>query len=102
MSRKNRPDEKKIRALRRALKKGRMPAFLDLEEWLRVRGYADTAGAARKLIHERRVVHESHPLGFRIVNIHNEDEPDAEPQKKEMYWPYVPSHLRPGIQLKED
>lgn len=74
MSVKNTPANKKIRKLERALRKGRIPRYLNLVHWLEDHGYAQTAGEARKLIDEDRVMSESHPVGKTVVEI-----PAAEP-----------------------
>ena len=55
--------EKKLRRLRKAMR--RTPdTYIDLVDWLRTRGYADTAGQARAIILARRVKSESHVLGI--------------------------------------
>jgi hypothetical protein len=69
MSRKNKPMEKKIRTLHRALRKGRLPAYIDLVEWLKDRKYVDTVGDAYHLIKEERVRSESHPLGLTAAEV---------------------------------
>jgi hypothetical protein len=55
-------NEKKIRGIRKLMRQT-PTAYIDLIEWLRSRGHADTAGAARRLIKSGRVQSESHPLG---------------------------------------
>lgn len=101
MSAKNTPLEKKVRRMRRALKKGRTPRYLDLVVWLKDHGHAGTTGAAKKLIHERRVVSESHPLGFHTITTPGptKEHPEQESQKLEVYSPHVPARLRPTIQV---
>lgn len=50
MSARNRREAKKIRKLRRALRKGRLDGFIDLVEWLKDHGHAQTTGEAYKLM----------------------------------------------------
>lgn len=71
MSRKNRSDEKKIRQLRRALKKGRLPEYVNLLDWLKDRKYASTNSEAFKIISEKRVMSESHVLGLAEIEGHD-------------------------------
>lgn len=79
MSAKNRRDNKKIRKLERVLRKGRLPARLDLVHWLEDHGHANTTGQALSLIYDGRVVSESHTLRMR----------------------YVPASIRPTLKLKD-
>lgn len=92
MSARNARHNKKIRALRRALRKGRLPARIDLETWLLDRRYANTAGRAREIIMDGLVKSESHPLGTTIVEI------DEKPVK--VYDPLVPARLRNTIRCE--
>jgi ribosome-associated protein YbcJ (S4-like RNA binding protein) len=39
----------------RKLMRQKLPAYIDLVQWLQDHGHADTAGAARKLIADKRV-----------------------------------------------
>jgi hypothetical protein len=50
VSARNRRDQKKIRAIRRALRKGRLESYIDLVEWLKDRGHAQTTGEAYNLL----------------------------------------------------
>ena len=92
MSVKNTPEEKQLRRLRRALKKGRLPAYLDLIQWAKDHGHATTTNSAKKLIFERRIVSDSHPLGFFVVT-------DDEGNKHEAFSRYVPASLRSTIKV---
>lgn len=56
--------EKKLRRLRKAVGRTPLPAYIDLIDWLKTRGHADTSGQARKLILAERVKSESHTLGI--------------------------------------
>lgn len=97
MSARNRTKEKKIRALRRALRKGRLPAKIDLVHWLKLHRYAQTSGEARRLLLSGRVKSESHPLGVRIVEIFNED--GTLDRKQRVLDQFVPASLRPTIRV---
>ena len=46
-----------------------MAAHIDLVHWLRLRGYADTAGAARKMLEEGRVRSGANPVGRMQVKV---------------------------------
>lgn len=91
MSRKNTRTEKKIRSLRRALRKDRLPKYLDLIEWLKVHAYANTSGAARKLIMEERVRSDSHALGISVAEING--------RMTNVVERYVPASLRMSIHV---
>lgn len=93
LSARNRRPEKKIRKLRRSLRQGRVPAYIDLVQWLRDRGYAQTAGAARRLIVEGRVVSESHVLGKTMVEVDG--------AQLEMFTPHVPARLRDSLEVTD-
>lgn len=94
MSARNRPQEKKLRQLHRAIRKGRIPAYIDLVQWLRDRRYADTAGGARAIILAGRVKSESHVLGKGYVL-------NRSGQKVEVLDPRVPARLRDSITVSE-
>lgn len=98
MSARNRPREKKIRALRRALRKGRLPAKIDLVHWLKLHGHAQTSGEARRLLLSGRVKSESHPLGVRIVDIFNDD--GKLDHKQKVLDQFVPAKLRSTIRVE--
>lgn len=91
MSAKNKPAAKKIRSLERALRKGRLPRYFDLVTWALDRKLAQSKSEVIKLIFEKRIVCDSHPLGKRVVEVGPEDEP----QKIEIVDTRVP------IQFKE-
>jgi hypothetical protein len=97
MSVRNRPEEKKIRALRRALRKGRLPARIDLIAWLKDRRYAQTTGAARQLLIDGKVKSESHPLGVQIVDV---EDRDGKLKKIRVLDPLVPASLRGSIHVE--
>lgn len=53
---------KKIGKLRKSLR--RTPTrYIDLVQWLELRGYANTAGGARKLLTDGKVMVDSHVVG---------------------------------------
>lgn len=97
MSQRNKPEAKKLRMLERSLRKGRLPRYLNLIHWLEDHGHAETAGEARKLVKEKRVRHESHPVGVTIID--REVEGQEEPEKVEVFNFRVPSNLRNGIEV---
>lgn len=96
MSARNRKDAKKIRTLERALRKDRLPKWINLVDWLKDHGHADTAGGARKIIQEERVMVESHILGKTILEIPG---PDEKLEKKEIFWPFVAASQRSSIHV---
>lgn len=93
MSARNRPHEKKLRALRRSLRKGRTPAYIDLRQWLRLRGYASSNVKAEAIIAEERVHSDSHVLGFTTVTVDD--------QEIKVMNPRVPARLRGSIYVTE-
>jgi hypothetical protein len=98
MSQRNTLLNKRVRRMRRALRKGRVRAFIDLVSWLQLHGYADTAGQARKLIMDERVKSESHPLGFQIIEL---PDADGEMHKHRIFNPRVPADLRDSIYVTD-
>lgn len=103
MSFKNTSEIKKLRRLERSLRKGRLPRFFSLIEWLEDRGYADTKGAAVKLILEDRVLSESHPLGKTIKHTPGPTKqyPDRVEKKEEVFQFFYPVDLLGTIKVKE-
>lgn len=93
MSARNRRDEKKLRALRRSLHKGRIPSYIDLRDWLRLRGYASSNVKAEAIIAEERVRSDSHVLGFKTVTVDGEE--------VKLLDPRVPARLRGSITVLE-
>jgi hypothetical protein len=88
-------EQKKLARLRKALR--RTPdAYIDLVDWLQTRGYADTAGQARKIILARRVKSESHVLGIvkmpQLVGNKVEDVDTVDQ--------YVPARLRATLHVE--
>jgi hypothetical protein len=55
--------QKKARRLRKTISRQPLPVNIDLVHYLRTRGYAETAGAARRMLEEGKVRSESHVLG---------------------------------------
>lgn len=69
---------------------------MDLVQWLRDRGHADTVRKANALILNRQVRSESHPLGIARAY-------DAQLDREVEYVnPYVPASLRNTIQVIND
>lgn len=97
MSARNRPVEKQLRRLRRALRKGRTPAYIDLRDWLIIRGYATSLAKAEAIIAEERVHSESHTLGFSNVTIGDGEDR----QEVKVFNPRVPASLRDSISVVE-
>lgn len=93
MSARNRQQAKKLRSLERIIRKGRLPAYIDLIQWLRDRRYASTAGGAREIIEAGRVRSESHTLGSRLAL-------DRTGQKTQVFEQYVPARLRDTIRVE--
>jgi hypothetical protein len=92
MSARNRRQEKKIRALDRAIRKGRLPRYIDLVKWLRDRRYANTAGGAEAIILAGRVKSESHTVGIAQMPLSNG-------KSSPVVAPAVPASLRPTLRV---
>lgn len=105
MSRKNKPLEKKARALERAIRKGRVPTVINLIEWLKDRNHAQTTGEAVRLIKDGRVKSESHVLnGDAVIEINvgpNLKNPGGDTKRVRIFNPLVPSSLRSTIEFVE-
>lgn len=54
---------KQLNRLRKALRR-KLPRWIDPVDWLRTRGYAGTAGEARRMILDGRLKSESHTVGL--------------------------------------
>jgi hypothetical protein len=98
MSQRNTLLNKRVRRMRRALRKGRLPAYIDLVHWLKLHGYADTTGQAHSLILNERVKSESHPLGIKIIEL---PDADGEMRKHRIFDPLVPANLRDTIYVTD-
>lgn len=94
MSRRSTQD-KKVRRLRKALRRTPTP-YIDLIDWLKTRGYAQTTGEAKRLILARKVMSESHPLGVRKVP---QLRPDGKIEDVEVVDPYVPASVRDTLRV---
>jgi hypothetical protein len=95
VSRKNTQHEKKIRQLRRALKKGRLPEYINLLDWLKDHKHADSRGKAFKIISERRVMSESHVVGLAEIEGHDGSKGTVVNQ-------FVPARLRPTLRVVDE
>lgn len=77
---------KRVASLRKALR--RTPdAYIDLIQWLKLRGYAQTTGEAKRLLTDGKVRSDSHPVGRTRIQLTEEDHiwlPDR----------FVPARLR--------
>lgn len=56
-------NEKRAARMRKAMTRKPLPGYIDLVKWLRQHGHAQTAGAARDLILDKRVKIDSHVVG---------------------------------------
>lgn len=86
---------KKLRRLRKALRQT-PPAHIDLRQWLRLRGYADTNAGADRLILARKVKSESHTLG--IINLPVR-KPDGKIEDMDFVQSWVPATLRNTLRV---
>lgn len=77
--------------MRRALRKGRLPAFIDLVDWLIERGHAQTVGGAQKLILAGRVRVDSHPIGVHTLELRG---PDGKLKPTKLVYRRVPADVR--------
>lgn len=88
--------DKKIRKLGRALRSaGAPPASLDLIDWLKTRGHAQTTGEAVRMLLDGRVMVDSHVVG-RVEYL------DAAKGEKVAYAisPLIGAHHRSNITVK--
>lgn len=85
--------DKKLRRLKKALRPS-TPSFINLIEWLRDRGYAQTAGEARKLLLDGKVKVESHTVGRVEV-----DNPLKKDDKIMVIQPLTPAGNRKDIRV---
>lgn len=86
--------QKRVRRMRKALRQT-PPTFIDLIQWLKLHGHAQTTGEAKRLILAKRVKSESHVLGI-------EKQPQIVGNKVEeidVVNPYVPAHVRPTLRV---
>jgi hypothetical protein len=97
MSVKNTLEHKKIRRLERNLRKGRLPRYIDLVQWLVDHGHATTKKQARELIWADHVLSESHPLGKAVIT---ETDDNGKEHKYQVFQPFVPADLVKSITLK--
>lgn len=69
--------KKKAARVRKAISRTPLPANIDLADYLVTRRYAQTKGAARKMLEDGKVRSESHVLGrvkMRVLNKGKEEE----------------------------
>jgi len=85
--------KKQANRLRHALRHT-PPQFYDLVTWLVTRGHAPTKRAARALILDGRVRHESHKVGFEEVEALNGE-------KVKLLRPHIPVKLLRGLTVVE-
>lgn len=87
--------DKQIRRLERALRKAGAPqAHIDLIDWLKTRGYANTTGAAVRLLLDGKVRVESHIVGRQKLPV------PFQPDEEE--WgvaPLIGAHVRGKIEV---
>lgn len=91
MSARNTLEAKRARRARKNFRKV-LPAFLDLTDWLKDHGHAQTSGEASRLMVAGKVKADSHTIGRVVV---------AGPRGKEVTIPdpHVPADLRDRIQV---
>jgi alkylated DNA nucleotide flippase Atl1 len=67
MSARNTRENKKLRKLSRALRKGRVATYIDIVQYLKDRRYAQTTGEAVRIVRAGRVKVDSHTIKSRLV-----------------------------------
>lgn len=87
MSARNTLVNKKIRRAQRELRKGRLPAQIDLLEWIKLRSNVTTTTAARLLLAGVLRV-DSHKIGFKMLK-----------GGRKVLDPYVSANLRGRIEI---
>jgi hypothetical protein len=83
--------KKKLRRLRKAISRRPLPTYIDLIDWLKLRGYATTTGQAVKLLLDGKVRSDSHVIGRERISA-SEAERWAVVQR-------VPASLRDSIRV---
>lgn len=66
MSRRNTSEEKRRRRINRSIRKGRLPAYINLIDWIKLRVRCTTGQAKRALLAGALRV-DSHPVGVKTV-----------------------------------
>lgn len=87
---------KKANKLRKAMRRT-PPVWLDLVQWLRSHGYAQTAGEARKIIIDKRVKSESHTLGLTKRTVLEQ----GKIVEREFVAPLVPASVRGTLRVAD-
>lgn len=88
MSVRNRPENKRARSRRKAITKGRLPAYIDLIQWVKMRSNIST-GLARKVILAGTLRVDSHTIGV------------VKTERGKVFQQFVPAELRGRIQVIE-
>ena len=88
------PQTKKLNRLRKALERQELPRQLDLVQWLKDHGHADTTGQAHRLILAKRVRSESHPVGLQSIPRLT---PDGKVENVDVVQRYIPATTRPTL-----
>lgn len=93
---------KKLRRLRKALRQ-KPDTVINLVEYLKLRGYAQTTGEAKRIILDRRVRSESHTLGIQqgIVTGKNE-QGKLEFKVGDVVAPLIPSHFKDTLVVYDE
>ena len=104
-----RPLNKKAARRVRKLLRSELPAYIDLIQWLKDRGYAQTTGQAEKLILAGRVRSESHKLGIgkekrikkgtEIKLLRGGSVEESDWEEREVAFRHVPAELRDSIHV---
>lgn len=86
-------EQKKLRKLRKLMRQT-PTRYVNLFEWLKDRGYAQTTGEARALILEGRVKSDSHTVGIAKAYdpLFKAEVPYAEP--------FIRAHLKAGLRVE--
>lgn len=86
---------KKIARLRKAINRHPLPAYIDLIQWLKLRGIAQSTGHAEKIILAGRVRSDSHRLGVITVKVFE----GGKVIDKEIVQSRVPAKLRQTLHV---
>ena len=89
-------EQKKRRRVAKAIRRRPLPAYIDLIHYLKLHGYAQTTGAAVKIILDKRVVVDSHPVGFKSMPVFE----DGKIMEKDVIDPFIKAELRGSIVVK--
>lgn len=89
-------EAKKRRRVAKAIRRRPLPAWIDLIHWLKLHGYAETTGQAVKILLAKRVVVDSHPVGFKEMSVFE----NGQILHKDVVDPYIKAEHRGRIIVK--